>query len=175
MNGRVEVSCKITRFLWQLEGTSTQNRWSVATKTSGKVMAGAPFTSHSGLSHRNRCVCVCLCHTETGVSVFVYVPQKQVCLFVYVPQEHMYLCLSLVCLCSIAAICECGLISNRCMCVCVCVCAYCTHLAAVVLTLKFWLFSFCFLQLESHGDVWFVVDPVIFSISDNWNFHLSYT
>ena len=98
MNGRVEVSCKITRFLWQLEGTSTQNRRSVATQTSGKVMAGAPFTSHSGLSHRNRCVYVCLCHTETGVSVFVCVTQKQVCLCLSLSHRNRCDC---VCLCHI--------------------------------------------------------------------------
>ena len=104
MNGRVEVSCKITQFLWQLEGTSTQNRRSVATQMSGKVMAGAPFTSHSGLSRRNRCVCVCLCHTETGVSMFLSYRNRcvNVCLyhtetgmfvFVFITQKQVCLCL----------------------------------------------------------------------------------
>ena len=127
MNGRVEVSCKITQFLWQLEGTSTQNRRSVATQMSGKVMAGAPFTSHSGLSHRNRCVCVCLCHTETGVSMFVFVIQKQVCQCLSVSHRNRYVC---VCLyhtetgvslsVSHRNRCVCLSVSHRNRCICVC-------------------------------------------------------
>ena len=135
MNGRVEVSCKITRFLWQLEGTSTQNRRSVATQTSGKVMAGAPFTSHSGLSHRNRCVYVCLCHTETGVSVFVFVTQKQVWLCLSLSHRNRDVCLSMshrnrcICVCLMFASAAlllfvnvvCLVTDGVCVCVCVCV------------------------------------------------------
>ena len=68
-NGRVEVSCKIIRCPWQPEGSFILNRRFVVIQTAGKVMAGAPFTNHSGLRRRNRYVCVSLSLSSSSLQL----------------------------------------------------------------------------------------------------------